>query len=197
MPHVLRLALLAICLTACQQMGPRPTAIAQPSALSQQHQLQLQHLKDFYIQGRIAVQYDGRGYSGQMHWHKQGESQKISLKTPLGNTLADISEDQQGVTLLTSDGKQYRAQDASALTERIMGWPLPMSDMHDWVLGRPSTGQLSNQQWDEEGRLNTFQQVEYANYQSVAQYSLPTRLTLRHEKIYLRLVIDDWKLSPP
>ena len=43
MPHVLRLALLAICLTACQQMGPRPTAIAQPSALSQQHQLQLQH----------------------------------------------------------------------------------------------------------------------------------------------------------
>ena len=201
MLNVLRLALLAVCLSACQQLAQKPSFSSQPSSLSQQHQQAIQVLNNFAIEGRMAVQYNGRGYSGQMRWQRQSENQQISLMTPLGNTLADITEDKQGVTLITSDGKAYREHDASMLTERIIGWPIPISDLHDWVLGRPSEGNVENAQWDEQGRLQTFQQgdwkVEYAAYQDVEQYSLPTKVTLRHEKIYMRLVVDNWKLSPP
>ncbi len=162
------------------------------------HQASLQSLSDFAIQGRMAVQYQGRGYNCQIHWHKNGLSQQLSLISPLGNTLADISANEDGVILMTNDNKQYQAADAEQLTEQIIGWPLPIHLLHDWLLGRPAQAAMSDAQWDESGKLVSFQQsdwrVEYGDYRQVESFDLPVKLTLRHPKIYLRLIIDDWQL---
>ena len=163
-----------------------------------QHQHSLVGLNDFALEGRMAVQYDGRGYSCQIHWHKTGDSQQISLISPLGNTIADINASADGVMLVSSDNKQYSAQDAEQLTEQILGWPLPVRLLHDWILGRPAPGPVIAQQWDSAGKLIKLNQsdwsVEYAEYKEVEKYSLPTKLTLRHPKIYLRFIIDDWQV---
>jgi outer membrane lipoprotein LolB len=168
--------------------------------LAQQHQATLQDLQSFAIQGRMAVQYDAKGYSCQVHWHKNSDSQQISLISPLGNTLADIQVSAQGVLLISQDGKQYAAPDAEQLTQQLLGWPLPLSQLHDWILGRPSSGAVSAQEWDAQGRLQRFKQndwsVEYADYRATDNYALPGKLTLRHPNLYLRLIVDEWQTLP-
>jgi outer membrane lipoprotein LolB len=189
---------LMVLLNACSLIQTTSESTPSNPSFSLQHQESIQALRNFGIEGRMAVQYDGRGYSCQIHWHNIDGSQQISLISPLGNTLADISVNADGVILVTSDGKQYAAKDAEQLTQQILGWPLPVSLLHDWVFGRPAEGMVSKQKWDSSGRLLSFAQnewsVEYQEYRDVETYSLPGKLSFRHAKIYLRLIIDDWQV---
>lgn len=228
-PVKLTLTLLCLSLCACPlQKISKPQPTTSPSSqpitsaaapqqlaqqqLAQQHQQNLQAISDFFIHGRMAVQYDGRGYSGQIQWRKQDQQQHIALISPLGNSIAEIDIDEQQVTLTQSDGKQYQAQDVETLTQQILGWPLPAKQLKDWIVGRTGAGLIGQLQWDAQGRLSAFQQadwtVQYSDYlaqdlfanslpapTASAAVDLPVKLTLRHPKMYLRLIVDEWHLA--
>jgi len=217
----LAIALLALLLSACQlakngnikAADLPPTSLQPAPELAAQHQQNLQAISDFFIHGRMAVQYDGHGYSGQIQWRKQDQQQHIALISPLGNSIAEIDLDAQQVTLTQSDGKQYQAQDIEMLTQQILGWPLPAKQLNDWIVGRTGPGLISEPRWDAQGRLLSFKQadwtVEYSDYLAQDLFAttmpeaqipsspvdLPVKLTLRHPKMYLRLIVDEWHLT--
>jgi len=65
----------------------------------------------------------------------------LDLVSPLGATIARFETDQHGARLLVAaDGgvRVERGADAQALSERVLGWSLPVAGLPDWVEGRPA-----------------------------------------------------------
>ncbi len=65
----------------------------------------------------------------------------LDLASPFGNTLARIDTDAHGAQMTAPDanGATQRLQgaNADALAEQALGWPLPVSGIGDWIIGRP------------------------------------------------------------
>lgn len=187
-------------LTACSALQPKPPQVPQSEAAYRQHLASLQDVTQFNIRGRIGVQTNPKGFSGSLQWQHDTARDQILLFSPLGGQVAQINTIDDGVELLTSDGKRYQAADAATLTQQTLGWSLPMHGLPDWVIGRPSTGSIKNATWDAMGRLTTLQQdgwdIEYADYLVTDGHQLPTRISLRSPKLNLKLIIERWQLMP-
>ena len=191
-------AIAALLLAGCATLGQQPQATVAPE-LYQQHLASLSAIQGFSIDGRIGVQTDGKGFSGSTLWQHTVLGDQIALFSPLGSQVASISTTPEGVTLTTSDGKTYHAQDAASLTQQNLGWSLPMKGLPDWVLGRPTNSVVELTQWDEAGNLVRLKQdgwdIEYAQYTTVKGYLLPGKVTLRSLKANLKLIIEQWHMT--
>lgn len=167
---------------------------------AQQHQAEIAKVTDFKIEGRLGVQSDGYGVLGNIHWVHSLENDAIDLYSPLGNKIAAIIKNTDGVSLTSQNGKTIKAEDAETLTQLTLGWRLPFSKMSDWIVGRPANGVVTTFVWDTKGRLSKFTQdgweVSYMQYQNEIQPALPSKINLRNQKMNVRLVIESWDTSP-
>lgn len=176
-------------------MQPQPASVPE---INRQHLASLASIHTFNMQGRIGVQTAGKGFSGSSNWSHDGKSDDIALFSPLGAQVATITTSADGVELVTGEGKTYEAADVETLTQQNLGWSLPMRGLPDWILGRPSTGAVQGQQWDEAGRLTRLEQdgwdIEYAQYVEANGYQLPGKVYMRSPKLNLKLIIERWEV---
>jgi outer membrane lipoprotein LolB len=79
--------------------------------------------------------------SGRFSLAVHSDGITLDLSSPLGNTLARIDTDRSGARLTApaANGGLQRLQgpSADALAEQVLGWPLPVSGIGDWIVGRP------------------------------------------------------------
>ncbi|HEU4708017.1 MAG TPA: lipoprotein insertase outer membrane protein LolB [Methylophilaceae bacterium] len=183
-------------LAGCAAIQPQEPA--SDAATHQRHLESIANIHQFSVQGRIGVQTEGRGFSGSTHWQHSATQDNIDLFSPLGGQVANIQATPESVVLVDSDGKTYRAQDAETLTQKTLGWRLPMKGLPDWVLGRPAPGKVEDSQWDRNGRLTRLKQqgwdISYGQYVDSQGYQLPGKIMLESRKLNLKLVIERWEL---
>ena len=176
-----------------------PSDLQIVSTEAQQHQANLAHIVDFKINGRMGVQTQGYGVSGNIHWMHSKEKDAIDLYSPLGNKMAAIVKNADGASLTSQDGTTIKAQDAETLTELTLGWRLPLSKLSDWIVGRPAQGIVSAFTFDEKGQASKFNQdgweISYIQYQSESQPALPSKINLRNPKMNVRIIIESWDTS--
>jgi outer membrane lipoprotein LolB len=176
-----------------------PSDLQIVSTEAQQHQANLAHIVDFKINGRMGVQTQGYGVSGNIHWMHSKEKDAIDLYSPLGNKMAAIVKNADGASLTSQDGTTIKAQDAETLTELTLGWRLPLSKLSDWIVGRPAQGIVSAFTFDEKGQASKFNQdgweISYIEYQSESQPALPSKINLRNPKMNVRIIIESWDTS--
>jgi outer membrane lipoprotein LolB len=150
----------------------------------------------FAFNGRVAVKHDGEHSSAGLRWTHAANEDDILLLAPLGQTVAHIHRDPQGVTLDAS-GKHHVAQDAEALTQQVLGWELPLSGLRYWVMALPANGSAFDMQRDANGQATVLRQdgweINYSHYATTAADSLPLRFSLRHEKLEILILIDEWE----
>ena len=186
-----------ISLTGCAALQQQPEP-ASDLATHERHLANLAEIDQFNIQGRIGVQTEGRGFSGSTRWQHQASKDSIALFSPLGGQVANIDASPDKVVLVDEDGKSYRARDAETLTQKMLGWQLPMKGLPDWVLGRPAPGSVEASHWDLNGRLTRLKQhgwdITYTQYQDSQGYQLPGKVSLVSPKLNLKLVIERWEL---
>jgi outer membrane lipoprotein LolB len=60
------------------------------------------------------------------------------ITTPTGQGVAQILRQGDAVLLRTSEPREYRAADSEELTQRVLGFPLPIEGLAQTVQGRPS-----------------------------------------------------------
>ena len=198
---LLRLLLLALLAsqTACTNIRANQTTLPNKQLDVREHLTQIASIRDFKIEGRLGVQSDKQGISGTVHWHHLKVSDEMNLYSPLGGKIAEILNDNNGVTLTTSNNQVFKAQDPEALTESTLGWRLPITKLSDWIVGRPANGAISNVKWDDDGKLKKFNQegweISYLEYKENNQVVLPSKMNIRNSKLNLRLIIDRWELS--
>jgi outer membrane lipoprotein LolB len=133
---------------------------------------------EFSLSGRIAARYGGESFTGNIRWRHARDGDELLISAPTGQGVAQIVRQGEAVLLKTAEPREYRANDAEALTERVLGFPVPIQGLADWVRGRPSPD-LESRGWKVE-------------YQERDPEGRPTRMRLTYQGIELRLAIAQW-----
>jgi outer membrane lipoprotein LolB len=126
----------ALALAGCATTGGH---VANPSA-------QVGAYRDtIELSGRLSVNYmkDGQvqPLSGKFEWSQKPGRIDVSLMSPLGQTLAEISVTPQAATLTQGKSPPRTAADIDTLTAQSLGWPLPVSGLRDWMQGYATDAQ--------------------------------------------------------
>jgi outer membrane lipoprotein LolB len=159
---VKKVVLLAAFLAACAQVELKPP----------------QGTLDFSLAGRIAARSGKEAFTGNITWRHVGSGDELLISTPTGQGVAQIVRQGDAVVLRTSEGREYRAADSESLTERVLGFRLPIEGLAQWVQGKPSPA-LESRGW----------KVEYQDYDAQKR---PTRMRVFNEGAELRLAISQW-----
>ena len=133
---------------------------------------------EFSLAGRIAARYGKESFTGNIAWRHARDGDELLIGTPTGQGVAQIVRQGEAVLLKTAEPREYRDTDAEALTERVLGFRLPIDGLADWVQGKPSP-QLESRGW----------KVEYQERDAQGR---PTRMRLTYQGIELRLAISRW-----
>jgi len=187
-----RLFLLAcVCLTACTTLPEGP--------LSERN-----YQSAIAVGGRLSVRYQQNGkpqsLQGKFRWQQQGEQTDITLYSPLGQTIATIAITPGLAVMAQSDGEKKQAPNVTALTQEVLGWPMPVDGLRYWLQGFVQNVEGQLQTASPEG-MHSFQsdgwRVRYVSWQRNASIQYPKRVDMERTTaeagdIVLRLVIDDW-----
>lgn len=189
------LFLSALFLVSCVSAPTQPNqAISAESA--QAHIEKIAAIQQFSLRGKIGVQADGKGFSGQIAWQHQTDRDVLTLYSPLGSQVALIEKSGGKVTLTDSKGNTLTEDNLQTLTEKTLGWALPLDGLTDWALGRPSTQPIQLQSRDPNGRLTKLKQedwdIDYQAYLNHQNTVLPQRMHLRRVEANVKLVIESW-----
>ena len=133
---------------------------------------------EFSLAGRIAARTANDAFTGNINWRHNRAGDEMLISTPTGQGVAQIVRQGEAVLLKTAEPREYRDNDAEALTERVLGFRIPIDGLADWVQGKPSP-QLEGRGW----------KVEYQGYDAERR---PTRMRLTYQGIELRLAISQW-----
>lgn len=110
-----------------------------------------ERLAAFVLEGRFSLRQGEQSYAGRLTWQHAGAENVVLLASPFGQGLAEIVTDARGARLTASDGKVYAAADSSALTAQVLGYPLPIDRLVDWLRAR-ETGAADAVERDALGR---------------------------------------------
>jgi len=212
LPRLYCLLLINLWLFGCASSQVKEVA---EEKIDWQHQQQaLQQIKQWAINGRIAVQTNYDGGQADYHWQQLNTTDyKIRLQAPLGAGTTWINGDAQGVNLRTSSGEALYDADVDKLMLQINGWPLPVSGLRYWVLGLPSAASsYSVSQWKSNGLPGVMLQdgwrIEFRRYKKVSGILMPHKLFIRRadaqgvgdmgnneEDVDVRLIIRQWSVD--
>ncbi len=185
----MRLAVIVFILAGCATTPPTPQPLARPA--------QIEHAS-FALNGRIAVNHDGKRSSSSMRWTHHTADDEILLFAPLGQTVARIHRDAGEVVLDTPD-KHYTAEDTEELTQRVLGWHLPLEGLQYWVLALPAPESKASVEHDANGQVSVMHQdgweIRYTRYAAQASDSLPLRMSLQREGMELQVLVDEWEIQ--
>lgn len=180
------------------------TALAVAAMLSACAMLQperpAERARAFDLVGRVAVNHEGRAFSGGVRWEHTAERDEIWLLTPVGQALAHIVGDAQGATYTGADRSRHSAGDIASLTRRALGWELPIEHLSWWVQGAIAPAAvIQHVERDEHGRLATLAQegwrIGYTYSAPAEQGGRPRRLDIANGTQVIRLIIDSWRLD--
>lgn len=185
----LAFAVVVCILAGCAFAPQTPQPVVRPAQVEQ---------IAFALSGRIAVKHDGERSSSNVRWTHRPAEDEILLLAPLGQTVARIHRDAGGVVLDTSD-KHYDAQDTEELTQRALGWHLPLAGLQYWALALPAPGSKADVERDANGQISVMHQdgwaIRYTRYAAQTPDSLPLRVSLQREGMELQLLIDEWEIQ--
>lgn len=148
------------------------------------------------LQGRIGIQTDEQSLSGQIHWEHRAEMDELLMTSPLGQGVARIVRNADGVTLEVPNQPARHAPDAESLTRDALGYGLPVSGLTWWVQARPDPDRTFNATHDAAGRIAQLKQdgwvIDYLQYAADAP-ARPRKLVVTREGLEIRLVADSWQ----
>jgi outer membrane lipoprotein LolB len=156
--------------------------------------------RPFDVLGRVLVTYSGGAVTSNLRWEHAADRDEIWLMTPTGQTLAQVLDTPDGAILTRADQQQFRADSVEALTQRALGWPLPLTTLQYWMRGVAAPGSDADvQERHKDGRLVAFSQngwqvkVTYDGEGELAGKA--RRIDLNDGSNEIRFVIDTWRES--
>lgn len=180
-------ALLALTLEGCASVPPAPRFEPEASPAP-----------NWTLQGRIGVASGEQNLSGQIRWQHRAATDEVLMTSPLGQGVARIVRDADGVVLELPDQPARRAPDADSLTREALGYVLPLAGLTWWMQARPDPGHPFEATRDASGRLTRLRQngwvIDYLQY--AADMPLrPRKLVVSREGLQIRLVADNWQVE--
>lgn len=179
--------LLALALVACATPQVAPETVSAPTQRAAPR---------WTLTGRVAVKSAEENLAGLIEWQHDGPNDEVLLSTPLGQGVARIVRDAEGVTLEQPNAPLRRAPDAESLTRAALGYALPLAGLVDWVQGRADPSRPFERRLDAEGRTTQLRQdgwvIDYLQYH-LDDPARPRKLVVSRDDLEIRLVVDSWQ----
>lgn len=170
-----------VLIQACTSVGPT-VPVAQISS-------------SFTLSGRVSVQHGEDSFSGALNWTADAERDELLFSNPLGQGIASLIRSPGGVVLTAAGKDPVHAETADELTEKTLGFHLPLSGLRYWVQGIPDPGRVSESRKSENGGLTQLKQdgwvIDYLQYRE----NRPRKIHVTRDGLEIRLVIDEWQAN--
>jgi outer membrane lipoprotein LolB len=166
------------------------TPVGSYSSATKQH---LYGLDKWAFEGRVSITNQSDSWTANIDWQHFAGKEKIRLSGPLGQgaTVIDLADD--FVTIDHGGGNKQSSRYPEAFIGQQVGLYVPVQSLRFWVVGVPEL----EGKFEEIG--NGFVQdgwlIEYQQMQAVAKESLPRKITVKNDKVKLKLVIDQWVIN--
>ena len=139
-------------------------------------------LQQFSADGRISLRQGERSDHFQFDWQHAPDRDVVLFSTPLGQGLAELGRDSGGAWLKLPGQAEQRAADLPTLTQKLLGVPLPLEVLADWMGGSRAELQGDVDGW----------KVVVSESAPYRERRLPRRIEVRRDDIELRIVITGW-----
>ena len=153
----------------------------------------------FAIDGRLSARRGHDGISIAFAWIHSPPRDEFVVSTPLGQAIAELTGDASipRVEVRTAEGRRDEASDWATLTERVIGFPLPVGGMAAWAQGAPRADAPYAAEIDAAGRAGVLRQDGCEIVYAYADGSTrrPSGLRVMCHDLELRIVIDRWRVS--
>jgi outer membrane lipoprotein LolB len=181
-------AAVALALVGCAAVPPVTPPAREPTADA-----------PFGLEGRLSARRGRDGISVAFTWNHSPPRDEFALSTPLGQSVAELRGDTSipRVEVRTAEGRHDEAPDWSTLTERVVGFPLPVEGLAAWAQGAPHAGSAHTVEADTVGRTGVLRQdgceivYSYADDAAIR----PSLLRVTCNDVELRIVLDRWRTS--
>ena len=176
-------AALALLLAACAGVPPAPLPIPTDAP--------------FAIEGRLSAHRGNDAVAVTFAWSHAPPRDALVVSNPLGQTVAELTGDVSipRVEMVAADGRRDAAADWPTLTERAIGFPLPVEGLAAWAQGAPRAGAPHTVEIDGAGRTGVLRQdgceIDYSYRDEAARR--PSLLRVTCHDLELRIVIDRWR----
>lgn len=189
-------------LSGCTSMATRDAPTTSTATFPYQDNL--------FIAGRINIQYqqiqqngqgsEAKSVSTNFEWQQTKSDTTVTLISPLGQTIATITQNTFGASLQQAKEPVRIAPDIDTLLNDTLGWPLPMAGMRNWLQGYTINrqGQRTAIPAQDQTLLADDWQLHFVSWQQEAEQIFPKRIDLQRQttqvgEVKLRIVIDQRK----
>jgi outer membrane lipoprotein LolB len=160
---------------------------------------QLQGLRHYDLQGRVAITTATDGFSAGLRWQQNDDQAVVDLSAPLGFGAAHIQQTDDILRVTTSKGVTLDSEAATEELRSLLGFDAPLRSLRYWIIGASDPDSASEISLDASQRLVRLDQegwrIDYGDYTVVQNREwLPLNLTVTHEALKLKIVIHDWQL---
>jgi len=187
-------------LAACSSMPASNVESASREILYESRLHELSELKQWKIEGRLAVNDGKDGGSGNFKWSSKGESNSMNFHGALGRGAWRLEADKDGAVLELADGETYQAPSVSELLEQNLGWKVPVDALAWWVRGLAAPGTSASRELNKNGQLVGLDQlgwmIKYGRYRDNDGVFMPIKMTASKDSQTLKLVVRGWNLAP-
>ena len=140
---------------------------------------------DFNISGRFFIKTAKKNDYGNFTWDKAQNSESLAFRTPIGQTVAQITIESGVATLATKD-KIYSGEDLDTMMQNHLGFTLPMSQLHYWIKGVPLPDEPVTQKLTS-GFVQLGWNVEYLQWHDPSH---PHIIRCSKEDLVIKLLIE-------
>lgn len=163
-----------------------------------QWQGQLKERTTWQARGKLAFISPEERQSANFNWRLSNNKQHLILTSFIGTRLLELTEYTDYSELIYND-TNYQDINSSALIKRLSGLTLPMAQAPQWLT---ATVDNESNEYDTQSRLISTTWVDpqglvwhavYKQYRLVNNMWLPTRLTLTHNKLTVKIQLNKWQ----
>lgn len=186
--------LLSVWLVGCV-VQPATNTSGKPDIALQKRLAQIDH---WQFSGKLAVRTPEQSESAQIQWQQNGEHFDIRLSGPAGLKATHIVGEPGDVNFEQGDRRE-RATSVEALSQRLIGWPLPADELTWWLRGLPASGtQAQSAGYAPEGWLVHLVQdgwtIHFSQHRAAGSATLPGRIEAVRGDVKIILIIKHWQV---
>lgn len=169
------------------------------------HQQRLAMIDGYQAAGKLGYIAPQQRQSLNFQWQDSAQETQLRMTTFLGQTVLNLSATPTLATVETYEGQTYSASTPEALIKQLTGLNIPVEQLNDWMLGRPT--QADDYQLNQTNTLASLTKrvnaqdwkLDYLSYQDVqhlgAALPLPKKMKLTQGSTSINIVISKWTFN--
>lgn len=158
---------------------------------------QLYNISVWTLQGAASIETSSQTVFTHFTWHQDDGKYYLQLVGPLGLNAIEMGGTSEHFYF--NDGKQkHTATTPEQLMDEQLGWILPVSPLYYWIRGIPTPNKQAIKKFDAYHHLVLLKQgnwtIKYTAWIGIRGVDLPSKISITHPKIQLRLAITGWNI---